>query len=274
MVEVSAIVSTYNNEWTIEKCLSCLISNRIQEIVVVDGGSKDKTLELVSRHSEIRIIRGIRGIGKAREMGWRASRGKYVLFLDADAYVQHDHAFEQLQRHFSLPKIAGVTCRVACANPNKLLARLRDFDFRLTYPEEFKQSGIMDCVCAPTLCGLFRREALEDVNGFDMRYFYGEDLQLLYELQSKGYRVLTVYDPAVFHYHRESLRDLCVEFYHHGLGCRMLVKEKGFYRHKNLRRLIRPVLKNASALGKDFFSYPFYRALIEASFLLGYSLGE
>lgn len=276
MVEVSAVVVTYNNERTIEKCLSSLLSNNVQEIVVVDGGSNDKTVEIVTHHSGTRTIRNVRGIGKAKDTGWRISNSEFVLFLDADAFVQSDSAIEELLRRFSRPEIAGVTCRVTCANPHKLLPRLRDLDFQLTYPEGFKKSGIMNCNSDPTLCGIFRRRALQEVNGFDSSYPYGEDLQLLSKLQSRGYQILTVYEPAVLHYHRETLPELCVQFFYHGLGRRILMKEMNsrFYRHKRLRGIVQRFLYNSPVPNRDLLPYLAYRIITETSFLLGYFLGQ
>src|SRR4029077_7675775 len=61
------------------------------EIIVVDGGSTDGTLEIVSKH-EVRLVTTTRpGLGGAYRAAFEQARGEYVLSLDADG--SHDPAF-------------------------------------------------------------------------------------------------------------------------------------------------------------------------------------
>ena len=271
-VSVSAIVPTYNNARTIRACFDSLIRNNVNEIIVVDGGSTDETLEIISQYEPTALLKNERGVGKAKDVGWRASKGELILFLDADAKI-HDNAASTLQSHLSQADVAGVCCRVACANQQKLIPRLRDFDFQLAYSRAFHDSKIIDCFADPTICGLFKRTALEAVNGFDSRYPYAEDLELLVKMRSHGYRVLMVYEPAVLHFHRETLRSLVMQFYHHGMGRRTLVDETGseFHAKKNLQEFAADYLENSLRAGVDIFlCYPFYRMLTEWAFFMGY----
>jgi len=208
--------------------------------------------------------------GRAREFGWRAAKGRFILFLDADAFLPQINAVELLLKFFSDSRVAGVTCRVACANLDKILPRLRNIDFRLAYPERFKQIGIIDCISDATMCGIFRGDMLEAVGGFDTAYEYAEDLKLLWKLTSRGYRVLTTYHPAVYHYHREKPRDLLSQFYHHGTGRRILMKEigKSFHGSRDADEFFRKFIKQVH--GKDLIDYTFYRLFTEAAFLIGY----
>lgn len=276
MPKVSAVVPTYNNQATIQQCLTSLRFNGVDEVIVVDGGSRDDTLTLVSRFDGINIVgRNVRPIAKAREIGWRAANNEFILFLDADAHIQQNNSVEQLLSHFT-KQIAGVCCRVTCANPNKLLPRLRDIDFRLSYPGEFKRLGKIPCASETVLCGLFRRKVLEDVEGFTPTLSYAEDLLLLWKLNAAGYTVLTVYDPPALHYHRENLRAVCLQFYHYGEGHRMLAKVTNakFYSRQAPPKLARTIVRSLEEIHQgrsaDLLAYPFYKAIAEISFLTGF----
>lgn len=276
MPKVSAVVPTYNNQATIQQCLTSLKFNGVDEVIIVDGGSRDDTLTLVAQFDGINIVgRNVRPLAKAREIGWRAANNEFILFLDADAHIQPNDSVERLLSHFTT-QIAGVCCRVTCANPNKLLPRLRDIDFRLSYPEEFKRLGKIPCASETALCGLFRREALENVDGFTPTLSYAEDLLLLRKLNAAGYTVITVYDPPVSHYHRENLHAVCLQFYHYGEGYRMLarVTDRRFYSHRAHPKLVRTIPRSLQEIHQgrsaDLLVYPFYKALAEVSFLTGF----
>lgn len=273
--EVSAVIPTCNNEDTITQAIECLIANESNEIIIVDAGSQDRTLDLVSRFARVRTIRiaADTPLGEARQIGWRQSSGKVILFLDADAYLQGD-ALKRLIQVINTSDLAVVSCRIACANPEKLLPHFRDVDFRLAYPEGFEDRRVIKCAFDPTICGLFRRDALDSVGGFDMRYRYGEDLEILGRLESKGYRAVTVFDPAVYHYHRENLHDLYMQLYHHGMGRRAVISSRGscFYRHKNPTIFAKRLIQNIRA--SELPIYILYRIFTETAFLMGYINGQ
>ena len=274
MIDVTGIVPSHNSERTIRQCLRSLESNKVREIIVVDGGSIDRTLALASRFPLVRIIPQTRPLGRARELGWTEAKSEFVLFLDADAYLQHDNDVELLLQHMSSPEVAGVSCRVACANPERILPRLRDIDFQLVHPTDFKRTEVLDCIANPALCGLFRRDLLMTIQGTSWLDFdYAEDLYVLNKLRSMGYRILTVYNPPAFHYHREDLRGVFSQFYCQGFGRRALVNDigEGFYRHRNAAEVVRR-LSNVHSSWSDRLAYPIYRITTETAFLLGYGL--
>ena len=89
MADVSVVVVTWNpGEW-IERCLD---SVRGHEVIVVDHGSTDGTLDLVrKRYPEVRVIeQENRGMGGGNNTGMRAASGRYFLLLNSDAWVVGD----------------------------------------------------------------------------------------------------------------------------------------------------------------------------------------
>jgi len=85
---VSIIIPVLNEEECIEEFLSHL--QRLKgkpEIILVDGGSKDKTVELALKFREIRIISGRRGRARQMNTGAELANGDIFLFLHADTYL-------------------------------------------------------------------------------------------------------------------------------------------------------------------------------------------
>jgi glycosyltransferase involved in cell wall biosynthesis len=88
-MKISCIIPAYNEENRIEKILLTvvpLIGKVIQEVIVVDDGSRDKTREVVKKFAKVNLIeKNING-GKSAAVadGIKASKGDYICLLDAD----------------------------------------------------------------------------------------------------------------------------------------------------------------------------------------------
>lgn len=91
---ISIIIPVYNGEREIEKCLSSIFDQTYKnyEVVVVNDGSTDKTLEILKKYKEkykrkVNIInQKNKGQAVARNNGIKKVKGKYITFLDADDY--------------------------------------------------------------------------------------------------------------------------------------------------------------------------------------------
>lgn len=92
MPKLSIIIPVYNCELYIERCLESLLNQTLQdlEIILVDDGSKDKSLELIKKFSDNRIkifSQTNQGQSKARNTGLDIATGEYIGFVDADDWV-------------------------------------------------------------------------------------------------------------------------------------------------------------------------------------------
>ena len=88
---VSIIIPLKNEEKYIELCLKSLISQQYSkdcfEIIVVDNGSTDKSLEIVKKYN-VKIIYCLDGnIAKVRNVGTAAAKGEILAFVDSDCVV-------------------------------------------------------------------------------------------------------------------------------------------------------------------------------------------
>lgn len=104
---VSIIVPAYNAESTISRCLNSVIkqSYKALEIIVIDDGSTDRTLDILDEYAgaDSRIIamhieNG--GVSHARNVGLEIATGQYIQFVDSDDWVEED-ATEMLVRGIS-----------------------------------------------------------------------------------------------------------------------------------------------------------------------------
>ncbi len=91
---VSVIIPAYNEEEDIDGCVKTLINQTYKplEIIFVDDGSTDKTLEILNKYKEIKILKqDHKGPGAARNLGAGKSKGEIVVFVDADMEFNEDY---------------------------------------------------------------------------------------------------------------------------------------------------------------------------------------
>lgn len=93
MQRISIIIPVYNAEKYIHECLESIYKQGLDEntfeVIVVDDGSKDKSMEnisdLIEKHSNLKIItQSNQGVSIARNNGLKIAQGTYVWFIDAD----------------------------------------------------------------------------------------------------------------------------------------------------------------------------------------------
>ena len=107
MIKVSVIIPVYNVEKYLRQCLDSVIGQTLQEIeiICVDDGSTDRSLEILKEYTEIDsrvqiLTQQNAGAGAARNNGMRHATGKYLSFLDADDFFDRkmlEYAYEKAE---------------------------------------------------------------------------------------------------------------------------------------------------------------------------------
>lgn len=94
-MQLSIIIPVYNIEIYIEKCLESVLIPNV-EIIVINDGSRDSSLEIIksfvenNKNYSIKIInQENKGLAETRNVGLEASSGKYIWFVDGDDYIEN-----------------------------------------------------------------------------------------------------------------------------------------------------------------------------------------
>ena len=118
---VSVIIPVYNGEKYIAKCIESLLCQTLRdiEVIVVNDGSKDGTLNIINQFSKrdrrvIVVDKVNEGVSVARNTGIIRSRGQWIAFSDVDDYYYPDG----LQNLFNAANITGA--RIILGNANKI----------------------------------------------------------------------------------------------------------------------------------------------------------
>lgn len=88
---ISVVVCAKNEEHYIEKCLKHLKNQTLKsEIIVVDGHSTDRTFSIAKKYADKVVKDNRKGVGDARNVGWKIAKGDVIAFCDADCLPSKD----------------------------------------------------------------------------------------------------------------------------------------------------------------------------------------
>ena len=109
---MSVIVPTWNEEKNLPKCLRSLanqVGSKPTEVIVVDGGSTDRTVEIAEEYADRVLVEPGKPVGAARNIGAKAASGSILAFIDADTTASGNW-LEEIERTLkTFPTAVGVT---------------------------------------------------------------------------------------------------------------------------------------------------------------------
>lgn len=203
--DVAVVVPGRNCAWCLGPCMEALASirdasgSRVRQIIFVDDQSTDASPEIARRFGARVLVGPGRGAAGARNVGWRSVETPLVWFVDADC-VAEPNALEELLPHIAIDGVAGVSGSYGIQNPESLLARLIHEEILVRHDAMGE-----DVNFAATFNVLYRRDVLEQLDGFDERYRFGQDAELAFRVLEAGHRIRFAHDSLVRHHHPTKL---------------------------------------------------------------------
>ena len=202
---VSVVVCSYNGSRTIRDTLEGLARLRYPdyEVIVVDDGSRDSTAAIAKEYDCVLIRTENRGLSNARNTGLAKATGEIVAYIDDDAYPDPDW-LTYLAATFLTTPHAGV------GGPNlappgdgpiaECVARAPGGPLHVLLTDTVAEH-IPGCNMA------FRKAWLDVIGGFDPQFrTAGDDVDLCWRLQSRGWTLGFHPAAVVWHHRRNSLR--------------------------------------------------------------------
>lgn len=187
MPRVSVVIPTLDRKEFLEQAVETvrLQTHEPLECIVVDDGSTDGTREFLESlsHEELRTVYHDenRGQSVARNAGIDAATGEYVLFLDSDDILYPFAAEKLLESLDDQPE----DCVGAFASTKLVNSRGRAR--KRSVPEGPMTEATLDNVkrIGGTSCTMFRRDVLEEVDGFDETLSRRVDLDLYLKILNR-----------------------------------------------------------------------------------------
>ncbi len=216
MAEISIIIVSFNSRKFISKCLESIskcFKSLSYEIIIVDNGSKDGTIDILKEKKEITLVQNGKNEGYARacNQGAKIAGGKYLFFANPDIEFEDnipdkififlsknkDYAgggFTHIHRHGKIQRIcAGHIVKPLDHFAEQLglyglLPSVRTFNARFFPLRGYKTDHPAEFICGG--CFLIRKEIFQELSGFDEKFLaYFEDMDFCRRLKNKGYRL-------------------------------------------------------------------------------------
>jgi glycosyltransferase involved in cell wall biosynthesis len=216
MLDLSVIIPVRNGELFIDDCLASIVRSQPREIIVVDGNSTDRTLEIARRYPVQILANGDRGVAAARMLGVRAATSDAVALIDVDI-VLPDGALARLVEEF---RAGGYTALQAGLHSE---AGPGYWGQALVYHHNNGRSkhwpGLMATV--------FRRDALL-AHELDASFASGEDIELRWRLQRAGAKLGVSRQTIVTHRFDDTFACARGQFDDDGRGLARMVLKYGW----------------------------------------------
>jgi GT2 family glycosyltransferase len=234
-IDISIIIISFNTREVLEECLQSVFrecGSLTVQAIVVDNASTDQSPEMIEqKFPQVELIRNKvnLGFGQANNIGLAIARGRYVVLLNSDAFVQKG-ALERSVAHMDANPRAGLgggrlMGRDRSDQPSARMfpAVLSDLIVLSGLAAKFAKSrfwGRADRTWAdrnqaaevdwvPGAYSIIRPEALQVAGVFDPRFFlYYEEVDLCKRIKECGYQIWYWPDIEVVHIGGESSRQL------------------------------------------------------------------
>jgi glycosyltransferase involved in cell wall biosynthesis len=177
---ISIIIAVYNGKATLQQCIDSVAKQTYpyKELIIIDGGSKDGTVELLKENSNKFSYwksEADRGIYNAWNKGLAQAKGEWICFLGADDYFWDAAVLDKMAVHLQgLPKnIRVVYGQIAMVDAKCEVIRKEG------EPWELAKSGFSQFMCIPHVGTMHRRSLFDQHGKFDETFHIAGDYELL-----------------------------------------------------------------------------------------------
>jgi glycosyltransferase involved in cell wall biosynthesis len=181
MILFSVIIPTFNRQSYIGKTLESALDQSFKdyEIIVVDDGSEDRTLDIVKKYPVKKIFQQSNsGPGAARNLGTKHAEGKYLAFLDSDD-LWFPWTLETFHQAIILHhEPALVNAKLREFSDDKDLSKINQEPLLLDAYENYYQASFHPYFMGGSMI-VMRKDNFLSSGGFNEKKMYAEDCDLV-----------------------------------------------------------------------------------------------
>ena len=276
----SVIILTKNGELYFRSLLDALFSQVLDgrfEVIVIDSGSRDSTLNIVADYPDVRLYEippEEFGHGKTRNLDAELAHGEFLVYIPQDATPVGHNWLEKLLRPFANPSMAGVYARQVPRSDASAMEKFFLLDAYSSTPEtkslaRDEEASLARCFFS-TVSGAVRTSVWAR-HPFRENIIMSEDQAWANEVMQAGHAVAYEPDSCVLHSHQYRIADVFRRNFDSGYSIRQIYAGKtGIPISQVMAKLIREAVfvLRAGKIG-DWLQFPLYEAARHMGFMLG-----
>lgn len=229
---VSAMIVVRNEETRIEKCLDSLLNQDYPddryEIIIVDGESTDRTLDVVKEIYEqtkkeksvpdLRVVNNPKHIlASGWNIGIKEARGEYVIRPDAHAYVESNFISKNVETMLSVGDAACVGGQMTTLSDTKTGEIIKEalsspFGVGGSKFRYSKEPGYVDTVAY----GLYKKSVFDEIGFFNEALVRTQDNDLHRRMRDAGMKFYLNPEIQSYYYSRDSYKKLVKQQFNNG----------------------------------------------------------
>jgi cellulose synthase/poly-beta-1,6-N-acetylglucosamine synthase-like glycosyltransferase len=223
--KVSIVISVRNEEKYIADLLDSIASldypKEKLETIIVDGGSTDKTIDIISRYPFVKLFNFHCNYSEGKNFGVKEATGEIIAFLDGDCIADEDW-LRNIVKHFQKnPEIVGLGGPYIFSNQKELFAKYRaHFFYSVWFPKK------TELIVRPGTFGggnsAYKKEIFEKIGYFNpllgrgAAINSGEDVDFNLKILNSGRKLLYAKDVRVFHKYGTNFKKGCKQAFKDG----------------------------------------------------------
>lgn len=222
----SIVVPTLNEENYISECIDSILGQtydlELIEIVIVDGNSTDKTLEIVDsykqRHNQILVLSNpLKRTPISLNIGIKNCSGDVAVILGAHTKIDKD--FVQLNNQYLIEqnvKVSGGTqINVAKSFAQRLIATVMEMPFAMASASYrwSKKAQFVDTV----VYAAYKKELFDELGYFEEKFAISEDAEMNWRIRQAGYKIYFSPDIKTYYYPRNSITLFIKQMFRYGI---------------------------------------------------------
>lgn len=221
------VVVTWNGHHHLRRSLPALLSQQLPdgaafEVLVVDNASQDGTAEylaaLMTQDDRVRLLKNARNEGFAapNNRAFLQARGEFIATLNNDTLPQPGWLAALLAPARRVPRVGSVASKMVFDHAPGIIQSAGigidragiAWDRLVGRPVQASEAVAVEVFGASAGAALYRRTMLEELGGFDARFFmYLEDVDLAWRARLAGWEAVYAPDAVVRHAHSASAKE-------------------------------------------------------------------
>lgn len=234
---ISIIIPAYNEEKNISNCIDSIYSSNYPlskiEIIAVDDGSTDNTINILKKYNIKILKQEHKGKSEALNLGTKNAKNEFILAIDSDT-VLDENCIKELVKPLIDHKIGATTGTSKVKNNKNIWTIFQNIEYhynnliRKSFSSVFKNGiwffGALAC---------YRKSVLKNI-GYFKKDTLTEDMDIALEIYKAGYRTFHVYNAFCYTIVPSTLKELYKQRSRWWMGVlQALIKNKALFSRKS-----------------------------------------